>query len=586
MRNIKIPHKLQTLVTLAFLLLLQSCSKKKEQVIVDYSECYKEQSCDYYFDKLLNSNYFIDAIPKQHIMLMTDYPYELLDGLNQNSHFEMASSNQPKLFFNFNAVEVYKDEKDFQIDDPVENNMQPCLRNDMYYGCDEKWGLEFIHALEVMNYVIPKKASKPLLAVLDSGVDIQHPYLRGQLYQNTIDVVGGYKDDESPGQYEVDDDNDGYQDFQDPEIKSLIRYLEVNKGFSHSKARSVAIYDDDENGYPDDYLGWDFKDNDNLPFPLENNDHGMEMAGIISAKNETENGELNSPIGLAAEQKLLPIRLTSEPHGYPSVWSFLKAVDYGLQHGVKIFNYSGDFRLACRGTACVEKLEISQRQFCYHLIHLLMKNEAVLVAANPENSRLGDEIDTDSLDEVNNKTEWRLLPSACNRFDIIIDHVKVNVNDHMILVSGIKRPSRISMGEDFSFKPIPGLKSNKSIHIAAPGETILSISTKTRIHPHLEKWSYKSSAATAIMTGSIALLMSTEKFEKCTAPQVAKVILDNATICSCFVDFWENGRVLNLLNAYEIPADNEPCEAVLKTANVKPGICPFPNDRKCVFNQQ
>ncbi len=48
--------------------------------------------------------------------------------------------------------------------------------------------------------------------------------------------------------------------------------------------------DDDENGYVDDYQGYDFTFEDNNPYPLDHNGHGTVMSGVIAAITDNEIG--------------------------------------------------------------------------------------------------------------------------------------------------------------------------------------------------------------------------------------------------------------------------------------------------------
>jgi subtilisin family serine protease len=82
-------------------------------------------------------------------------------------------------------------------------------------------------------------AGEVIVAVVDTGCDIQHPDLAANIWYNS---------DEIPG--------DGI--------------------------------DNDRNGYIDDVFGWDFADNDNNPYDASG--HGTHVAGLIAAVGDNDRG--------------------------------------------------------------------------------------------------------------------------------------------------------------------------------------------------------------------------------------------------------------------------------------------------------
>ena len=103
------------------------------------------------------------------------------------------------------------------------------------------------------------------VAVVDSGIDIQHPDFRSQLWQNAGDIRGNR-------------------------------------------------IDDDGNGYVDDIHGWDFSDapflSGNGDWKVRDNDpqdetgHGTHVSGIIAAKPNNGIGIA----GIAWNCRLMPVR--------------------------------------------------------------------------------------------------------------------------------------------------------------------------------------------------------------------------------------------------------------------------------------
>lgn len=106
-------------------------------------------------------------------------------------------------------------------------------------------------------------ASSVVVAVIDSGIDYNHPDLAANIFIN-------------PGESGTD-----------------------------SQGRNMATngVDDDGNGYVDDVRGWDFINNDNQP--LDENGHGTHVAGTIGAVGDNEIGVA----GVAWKVQLMPLKM-------------------------------------------------------------------------------------------------------------------------------------------------------------------------------------------------------------------------------------------------------------------------------------
>lgn len=126
--------------------------------------------------------------------------------------------------------------------------------------------------------------SSIIVAVIDSGVDLNHPDLAGNLWTNTGETAG----------------NDA---------------------------------DDDGNGYVDDVNGWDFVDNDNNPMDVTG--HGTHVAGTIAARGNNREGIT----GLCWRAQIMPVRMLNA-FGVGTVDQFVGAIDYAVQKGAKILNTS------------------------------------------------------------------------------------------------------------------------------------------------------------------------------------------------------------------------------------------------------
>ena len=148
------------------------------------------------------------------------------------------------------------------------------------------WGLNDIHGIGAETaWSVSESASDVVVAVLDSGVDVDHPDLSSAIWAN---------DDEIP-------DNG---------------------------------LDDDNNGFVDDVNGWDFtSEYDNVP--QDEHGHGTHVSGTIAAVRNNAEGIA----GVADNVKIMPLRfLDKNGDGYTS-WA-INALEYAVANGARISNNS------------------------------------------------------------------------------------------------------------------------------------------------------------------------------------------------------------------------------------------------------
>ncbi|MFH1430154.1 MAG: S8 family serine peptidase [Candidatus Uhrbacteria bacterium] len=156
----------------------------------------------------------------------------------------------------------------------------------------EQWYLQDIGAPTAWDTTIGNPSS--VIAVLDIGVDINHPDLADAMWINPDEVSGNG-------------------------------------------------IDDDGNGYIDDMHGWDFVGHDADPTPAYDvpgsnpNDlhHGTTVAGIIAARGDNGVGI----VGIDWLAKIMPLRVLSSD-GTGDVSAVLKALAYAEREGATIVNMS------------------------------------------------------------------------------------------------------------------------------------------------------------------------------------------------------------------------------------------------------
>ncbi len=180
--------------------------------------------------------------------------------------------------------------------------------NDPNYN--QLWGMEQIQAPTAWEKQTGN--NDIVVAVIDSGVDWAHPDLKDNIWQNMGE----------------DADGDG----------SVLFWTGTQWIFDPDDENGI---DDDGNGYVDDFVGWDFHNNDNDP--RENSDHGTHVAGSIGATGNNEIGVT----GVCWNTQIMALKFVGtivdesgeiKMGGYTS--NATEALDYAINNGAMISNNS------------------------------------------------------------------------------------------------------------------------------------------------------------------------------------------------------------------------------------------------------
>ncbi len=149
------------------------------------------------------------------------------------------------------------------------------------------------HIMANRAWDITRDAGDVVIAVIDTGVDIDNPDLKNNIWIN---------EDEIP-----------------------------NNGL-----------DDDRNGYIDDVYGWNFVDDTPEVRPQVTNDyskiavnHGTVVAGIIAAEGGNDRGV----VGVAWKAKIMPLKVLNE-QGVGNTIDVARAINYARENGADIINLS------------------------------------------------------------------------------------------------------------------------------------------------------------------------------------------------------------------------------------------------------
>jgi Subtilase family/Bacterial Ig-like domain (group 3)/FG-GAP-like repeat len=149
------------------------------------------------------------------------------------------------------------------------------------YG--DLWGLPAINAPAAWDTA---QGDGVVVAVIDTGVDYNHPDLAGNIWTNPNEVPGNF-------------------------------------------------LDDDGNGFTDDFHGWNFVNNTNDP--IDDNGHGTHVAGTIAAEGNNGIGV----IGVAWHAKIMPLKgFDSSGTGFD--FTVAPAIMYAANNGADVINASWD----------------------------------------------------------------------------------------------------------------------------------------------------------------------------------------------------------------------------------------------------
>lgn len=158
----------------------------------------------------------------------------------------------------------------------------------------QAWGLKKSDAARAWS--VTKGNKKVIVAVIDTGIDINHEDLKSNLWKN-------------PGESGLD-----------------------NKG----RDKSTNGIDDDGNGFVDDVYGWNFVSNNNKLD--DNHGHGTHIAGIIGA----EAGNKKGISGISPEVSVMVLKYYDpKVPNTDNLKNTISAIHYAIKMGAHIINYSG-----------------------------------------------------------------------------------------------------------------------------------------------------------------------------------------------------------------------------------------------------
>lgn len=332
-------------------------------------------------------------------------------------------------------------------------------------------GLKNSHISAPDAWKITKGSQDVLVAVVDTGIDPNHVDLKANIWsenskntprtlsQNLILVK---KEKRNPNSSKKNN-------------RKKSQVIESTK--TKSEARGT--------------FGWDFVTN--KANPMDDHGHGTHVAGIIGAVTDTKAGIS----GVSPQVSILAVKYYSDSNtGKANLDNTIKAINYAVDKGARIINYSGGGP------------QFSQQEY------LAMKNaeaKGVLIVAAAGNEKQNIDIESNYY-----------FPSAYTAYGLknIISVAAIDIENNLLKSSNW---------------------GAKKVDVAAPGENIYSTLPGN-------KYGYLSgtSQATAFVTGLAALLLS--KDPTLTPEEIRSIIISSVDKTSELKDkVLSNGKI----NAYK-----------------------------------
>ena len=190
-------------------------------------------------------------------------------------------------FYEF--LNYYRSLPDLEYAEPNYTYQAAIIPSDTYFN--NQWYLQKIKATLAWNDV--RESQDVAIAILDSGVQIDHPDLQSNIWVNKKEIAGNN-------------------------------------------------LDDDKNGFIDDVNGWDFVNS--LPDPRPKFQPGFTQAGImhgtiIAGITAAAGNNAAGVAGISWKAKIMPLKILDDT-GEGSASKVIKAIDYAIANGANIINLS------------------------------------------------------------------------------------------------------------------------------------------------------------------------------------------------------------------------------------------------------
>ena len=148
---------------------------------------------------------------------------------------------------------------------------------------NEQWGIKTLNIDALWNKPIIN-SKRPVIAILDTGVDIEHPDLKDNIWTNPKEGEG------------------------------------------------ETAFDDDGNGFVDDIHGWNFVGRNS--YPEDKVMHGTHVAGLAAASNNAIGIVGANPLAL-----IMPVKVLND-EGQGNTATLVEGINYAVENGADVINMS------------------------------------------------------------------------------------------------------------------------------------------------------------------------------------------------------------------------------------------------------
>jgi subtilisin family serine protease len=248
--------------------------------------------------------------------------------------------------------------------------------------------------------------------------------------------------------------------------------------------------DNDGNGYTDDVVGWDFANNDPLPF--DDNGHGSHTSGSIAATG----GNGIGTSGVAQRAQIMGLKFL-DADGSGTTENAIRAINYAVENGAVILSNSWG------GDEYSKALEDAIAEAGIH-------NVLFVAAAGND----GTNNDTQPMYPAAYNLPNVIAVAASDKDDLLTDYSNFGVN---------------------------------SVHIAAPGDAVWSTVPDNKYEVNSG-----TSMACPHVAGAAALLKSFRP--QLSALQIKKILMDSVDKLPDYADKIASGGRLNVARALELAA--------------------------------
>lgn len=284
--------------------------------------------------------------------------------------------------------------------------------NDPYI--DSSWALANVQAKRAWD--ISTSSSQVIVAVIDTGFSMNHEELVDKWHINT------------------------------GETGNTVLADSCWSGTPQDKKTNNC--DDDNNGYVDDWRGYDFFNSDNSPVAGEvdpngtGTDHGTMVAGVISANANNSKGS----VGIAYNAQIMPLQIFSDDsQGYTT--DVVAAIEYAANNGANVINMS-------LGGSDYDALLLSAIRYA--------QSKGVFVVAASGNCALNDQLICNTLTGPGRMTYPALYPEVFAVGATASDDTRASFSSYGPMLDLVAPGSYIAPLPDFSPSGLTNAYTNAS----------------------------------------------------------------------------------------------------------------------------